>query len=110
MSDSRVSRCLLALAGAFLCACASTEPAALALKASAAETQPHAAAPAVAQIEPARVRVDEAVCRKQNVTGSHRPRVVCQTAAQRSATREAAQEWYRSRGRTGEISQIPVVP
>jgi hypothetical protein len=110
MSGSHVFLCFLALAPAFLSACASTEPAALALQSSATETQPLAAAPTVVQIEPARMGVDEPVCRKQNVTGSHRPRVVCQTAAQRSATREAAQQWYRTGGRTGEISQIPVVP
>ena len=110
MGGSRVSPCFPAFAAAFLSACASTEPAALAPQPSAAETQPLAAAPTVVQIEPARIGADEPVCRKQNVTGSHRPRVVCQTAAQRSATREAAQEWYRTRGRTGEISQIPPVP
>ena len=110
MSGSRVSRCFLVLAAACLSACASTEPAALAPQPSAAEAQPLAAAPAVVQIEPARVGADEPVCSKQNVTGSHRPRVVCRTSAQRSATREAAQEWYRTGGRTGEISQIPVVP
>ena len=77
---------------------------------SAAEEQPLAVAPTVVRIEPARTAADEPVCRRQNVTGSHRPRVVCQTPAQRTATREAAQEWYRTRGRTGEISQVPVVP
>jgi hypothetical protein len=104
------SRCFPVLAAAFLSACASTDPAALAPQPFVAETQPLAAAPTVVQIEPARIAADEPVCRRQTVTGSHRPRVVCQTAAQRGATREAAQEWYRSRGRTGEISQIPVVP
>jgi hypothetical protein len=77
---------------------------------SAAETQPLAAAPTVVQIARSRLEDDEPVCRKQTVTGSHRPRVVCQTAAQRSATREAAQKWYRTGGRTGEVSQVPVVP
>lgn len=110
MSGSRVSWCFLALAAAFSSACASTELAAPALEASATETQPLAAVPTAVQVEPACMGADEPVCRKQNVTGSHRPRVVCQTAAQRSATRAAAQEWYRSRGRSGEISQIPVVP
>jgi hypothetical protein len=86
------------------------EPAALAPQPSRAETQLLARAPTVVQIEPARVEADEPVCRKQTVTGSHRPRVVCQTAAQRSATREAAQKWYRTGGRTGEVSQVPVVP
>jgi hypothetical protein len=109
MGGSRVTRRFSALAAAWLSACASTEPA-LAPPPSAAEMQPLAAAPTVVQIEPARRGADEPVCRKQNVTGSHRPRVVCQTAAQRTATREAAQEWYRTGGRTGEISQIPVVP
>ena len=110
MNGSRVSRCFAALAAAHLSACASTEPAALAPQTSTAATQPLAAELTVVKIEPARVGADEPVCRKQSVTGSHRPRVVCQTAAQRSATREAAQEWYRTRGRTGEISQVPVVP
>ena len=110
MGGTRVTRCFPALAAAFLSACACTEPAALALQPSAAEMQPLAAAPTVVTIEPARMGADEPVCRKQSVTGSHRPRVVCQTAAQRSATREAAQEWYRTGGRTGEVSQVPVVP
>jgi hypothetical protein len=110
MTAVRVSRCLAALAAALLSACASTEPAAFAPQPSAVDPQSLAAAPTVVQIEPARIGADEPVCRRQNVTGSHRPRVVCQTAAQRSATREAAQEWYRTGGRTGEISQVPVVP
>jgi hypothetical protein len=109
MDGSRISRCLLALAAALSSACTSTEPAAVASPPSAAETQRLAAVPGVLQIEPARIATDERVCRKQTVTGSHRPRIVCQTAAQRSATREAAQAWYRTGGRTGEISQIPVV-
>jgi hypothetical protein len=109
MSARRVSRWFLAVAAACASACASTEPVAPALATSASETQPLAAAPTVVEIEPAR-SADAPVCRRQKVTGSHRPRVVCQTAAQRTATREAAQEWYRTGGRTGEISQIPVVP
>jgi hypothetical protein len=111
MSGSRAAWCFLALPAAFLNGCASTELASSAPEPPAAETQPLAAVPAVVRIEPARLgAAEEPVCRKQNVTGSHRPRVVCQTAEQRSATRAAAQEWYRSRGRTGEISQVPVVP
>jgi hypothetical protein len=110
MGGNCFTRCFPVLAVAFLSACASTEFAALAPPSAAAETQPLAAAPTVVKIEPGRMGTDEPVCRKQNVTGSHRPRVVCRTAAQRSATREAAQEWYRTGGRTGEISQVPVVP
>jgi hypothetical protein len=110
MSGRHAAWFFLALPVALLSACTSTETAAVAPEPSGAETRPLAAAPAIVQVEPARLGADEPVCRKQNVTGSHRPRVVCHTAEQRSATRVAAQEWYRSRGRTGEISQVPVVP
>jgi hypothetical protein len=109
MTARRVSRCFAPLTAALLSACVSAQPAARAPP-FLSETQPLAASPAVVQMEPARVGNDEPVCRRQKVTGSHRPRVVCQTAAQRSATRAAAQEWHRTRGRTGEISQVPVVP
>jgi hypothetical protein len=104
-----ISLCFAGLAAALSYACAATAPTLLAPQQVAAAVQPIAAA-ADAQVEPARLGDEEPVCRKQSVTGSHRPRVICQTAAQRRATREAAQAWYRTSGRTGEISQVPVVP
>jgi hypothetical protein len=110
MGGKRITGCFPALAVACLSACAAPEPAALAPQLSTAQARPPPVAPTVVTIEPTDREADEPVCRRQTVTGSHRPRVVCQTAAERRATREAAQEWHRTRGRTGEISAVPVVP
>jgi hypothetical protein len=63
----------------------------------------------IVNVEPRPVGADETVCRKEAVLGSHRPRTVCRTRSQRDATRAAAQDWYRSGGRNGEISQVPTV-
>jgi hypothetical protein len=52
---------------------------------------------------------DETICRTEVVTGTHRPTTICLTRAERRAMRDAAQDWYRSGGRQGAVSQIPVV-
>jgi hypothetical protein len=102
-------------AAALLGACAANDPAPASSAAPAAtvvspeEASELAARATVVNVAPPAATADETVCRKQSVTGSHRPRVVCQTRAQRAATRNAAQDWYRSRGRNGEISQVPTV-
>jgi hypothetical protein len=105
--------CIPLAAVALLCACAAnvpapTPPASIATPPSE-ETKELAARATVVNVVPPGAAADETVCRKQSVTGSHRPRVVCQTRTQRAATRNAAQDWYRSRGRNGEISQVPTV-
>jgi hypothetical protein len=108
------SPCMTLASAALLCACAANEPvpalpAAPPAALSPAETDELATQAKIVNVAPPGAGADETICRKQNVTGSHRPRVVCQTRAQRAATRQAAQDWYRSRGRTGEISQVPTV-
>jgi hypothetical protein len=116
MYRKRVSSYFPALAAALASACATQQPGPavppeLAGEPVAAdEAQALAARATVVNIEPRAETPDDTVCRKESVTGSHRPRVVCQTQAQRNATRAAAQDWYRSGGRNGEISQVPIVP
>ena len=58
---------------------------------------------------PAAGAEDQTICRTEVVTGTHRPTTVCLTRAERRAMRDAAQDWYRSGGRDGAVSQIPVV-
>jgi hypothetical protein len=75
----------------------------------AAEAHALAAQAKVVNLEPDSAGPEEPICRKEQVTGSHRTKTICQTQAQRRAVRAAAQEWYRSGGRVGEISQVPTV-
>jgi hypothetical protein len=115
MCCKRVSSYLPALAAVLVSACATrqpepeTSPELTSDGITAEEAQQLAARATVVNIEPRAESPDDTECRKEYVTGSHRPRVVCQTQAQRNATRAAAQDWYRSGGRNGEISQVPVV-
>ena len=52
---------------------------------------------------------DDTICRRETVTGTHRPRTICRTRAERRAMRSSAQDWYRSGGRDGGISRVPTV-
>jgi hypothetical protein len=68
-----------------------------------------AARAAVVNVEPNARTDDDTVCTKESVTGSHRSRTVCRTQAERRAVRSAAQEWFRTGGREGEVSRVPTV-
>jgi hypothetical protein len=52
---------------------------------------------------------DDVICRKEQITGSHRTKTVCQTQAERRAVRSEAQEWFRTGGREGSVSRVPTV-
>src|SRR5690606_16633958 len=99
-----------------LCACASAPEGGLSMQRALHEAGAPAASPDAAPIAgevdsvaPAGGSDEQTVCRTEIVTGPHRPTTVCLTRAERRAMREAAQEWYRSGGRDGAVSQVPVV-
>jgi hypothetical protein len=113
MYRNRVSSYPALILASLVSACATQTPAPSAGHAAAAvsaeEAHELAAKARVVNVEPRTAGAEDAVCRKEQVTGSHRPKTICQTQTQRRAVRAAAQEWYRSGGRVGEISQVPTV-
>ncbi len=113
MYRNRVSSSLPVILASFASACTTQTPAPstghAAVAVSAEEAQELAATAKIVNVEPRTSGPEEAICRKEQVTGSHRTKTVCQTQAQRRAVRAAAQEWYRSGGRVGEISRVPTV-
>jgi hypothetical protein len=113
MYRNRVSSYFPVILASLVSACTTQPPAPsvghAAAAVSAEEAHELAARAKVVDVESRTAGGEEAICRKEQVTGSHRPKTICQTQAQRRAVRAAAQEWYRSGGRVGEISQVPTV-
>jgi len=122
MYRNRASSCIPVGLACLLSACAAgTEgraPAAESQEATGAASAEHstaqsveaiAARAAIVNVEPDTRTDDDTICRKESVTGSHRSRTICQTQEQRRAVRSAAQEWFRTGGRQGEVSRVPTV-
>ena len=117
MYRSRVSSCLPVLSvcvAGLLGGCASTgshAPPAVATAAalSAEEVETIAERATTLTVEPTAPTDDTTICRKEQITGSHRTKTVCQTHAERRAVRSEAQEWYRTGGREGTVSRVPTV-
>jgi hypothetical protein len=113
MGRNRVSSYLPMILALLVSACSTQTPTPpvgdAAAVVSPEEAHELAANATVVNVEPRIAGPEEPICRKEQVTGSHRTKTICQTQAQRRAVRAAAQEWYRSGGRVGEISQVPTV-
>jgi hypothetical protein len=118
MYRSRVSSCLLVfsvwLAGLVGGCAASTgahapQAGATAAALGAEEVDTIAERATTVTVEPTAPTDDTTICRKEQITGSHRTKTVCQTQAERRAVRSEAQEWFRTGGREGTVSRVPTV-
>ncbi len=86
------------------CTTTAVERAGSAAQASAEPVAGAALQPTVVEVGPARPSADDLICRLEEVTGTHQRRDLCLTRGERARMRSQAQEWMRSGGLTGGVT------